>query len=234
MALPKISTPILSFVIPSTQEVKKFRPFLVKEEKILLLAQQGEDADSLIALKQVITNCCHDSIDVDKLTTFDIEYLFLKLRSKSVNNIVKLRYKDREDEKIYDFEVNLDTVEIVIDPEHTNKIQINDELGMMMKYPDVNLTNAIGQVQTADDLFTKVVIYCIDSIYDKEKVYSPAEYTEEELVEFIDQLDHATFEKIQKFFDTMPKLYHELNYTNSLGNDRTIKLESVKDFFILG
>lgn len=234
MALPKISTPILSFVIPSTQEIKKFRPFLVKEEKILLLAQQGEDNDSLTALKQVITNCCHDTIDVDKLTTFDIEYLFLKLRSKSVNNVVKLRYRDKEDDKIYDFEVNLDEVEIKIDPEHSNKIQINEELGMIMKYPDVNLTTAIGQVETADDLFTKVVVYCIDSIYDKEKVYSPAEYTEEELIEFIDQLDHATFEKIQKFFDTMPKLYHELKYTNEMGNDRTIRLESVKDFFILG
>jgi hypothetical protein len=234
MALPKISTPILSFVIPSTQQIKKFRPFLVKEEKILLLAQQGEDQDSLLALKQVINNCCHDDLDVDKLTTFDIEYLFLKLRAKSVNNVVKLRYKDREDEKIYDFEVNLDEVEIKTDPEHSNKIVINEELGMIMKYPDVNLTNAIGQVETADDLFTRVVIYCIDSIYDKEKVYSPAEYTEEELVEFVDQLDHATFEKIQKFFDTMPKLYHELHYTNELGNERTIKLESVKDFFILG
>jgi hypothetical protein len=234
MALPKISTPILSFVIPSTQEIKKFRPFLVKEEKILLLAQQGEDTDSLLALKQVITNCCHDNIDVDKLTTFDIEYLFLKLRSKSVNNVVKLRYRDKEDDKIYDFEVNLDEVEIKINPEHSNKIQINEELGMIFKYPDVNLTNAIGKVETADDLFTKVVIYCIDSIYDKDKVYSPAEYTEEELIEFIDQLDHATFEKIQKFFDTMPKLYHELNYTNEMGNARTIKLESVKDFFILG
>lgn len=234
MALPKISTPILSFVIPSTQEIKKFRPFLVKEEKILLLAQQGEESDSLIALKQVITNCCHDLIDVDKLTTFDIEYLFLKLRSKSVNNIVKLRYRDREDEKIYDFEVNLDDIEIKIDPEHSNKIQINDELGMMMKYPDVNLTNAIGQVTSADELFTKVVVYCIDSIYDKEKVYMPSEYSEEELIEFVDQLDHSTFEKIQKFFDTMPKLYHELHYTNAMGNERTIKLESVKDFFILG
>jgi hypothetical protein len=112
MALPKISAPILSFVIPSTQEIKKFRPFLVKEEKILLLAQEGGESDTIMALKQVITNCCHDFIDVDRLTTFDLEYIFLKLRAKSINNIVKLRFRDREDEKIYDFEVNLDDVEV--------------------------------------------------------------------------------------------------------------------------
>lgn len=234
MALPKISTPILSFVIPSTQEVKKFRPFLVKEEKLLLLAQQGGEADSVMALKQVITNCCHDHIDVDRLTTFDLEYLFLKLRAKSVNNMVKLRFRDREDDKVYDFDVNLDDVEIKINPEHTNKIKVNDEIGIIMRYPDVSMTTAIENVQSADELFTKVVLYCIDSIYDKEKVYPAHESTEEELTEFIDSLDHNAFEKIQKFFDTMPKLYHELHYKNELGNDRTIVLDSVKDFFMLG
>ena len=234
MALPKISTPILSFVIPSTQDIKKFRPFLVKEEKLLLLAQQGGETDTITALKQVITNCCHDVIDVDRLTTFDIEYLFLKLRAKSVDNMVKLRFRDHEDDKIYDFDVNLDEIEIKLDPDHTNKIQINEEVGMIMKYPDVNLTSTVNNIKSADDLFTKVVIYCIDSIYDKDKVYPAADSSEEELVEFIDALDHNSFEKIQKFFDTMPKLYHELHYKNELGNDRTIKLDSVKDFFTLG
>jgi len=234
MALPKISTPILSFVIPSTGEIKKFRPFLVKEEKILLLAQQGGDNDTITALKQVITNCCHDNINIDRLTTFDIEYIFLKLRAKSVDNMVKLRFRDREDDKVYDFEVNLDDIEIKRDPEHTNKIQINEEVGMIMRYPDVNLTSAVDKVESADDLFTKIVLYCIDSIYDKDKVYPASESTEEELTEFLDGLDHQAFEKIQKFFDTMPKLYHELHYTNELGNERTITLDSVKDFFTLG
>lgn len=234
MALPKISTPILSFVIPSTQEVKKFRPFLVKEEKILLLAQQGDESDNIIALKQVINNCCHDQIDVDRLTTFDLEYLFLKLRAKSINNVVKLRFRDREDDKIYDFDVNLDDVEIKIDPNHTNKIKVNDEIGILMRYPDVSMATAVGNVESADELFTKVVLYCIDSIYDKEKVYPAIESTEEELTEFLDSLDHSTFEKIQQFFDTMPKLYHELHYKNELGNERTIVLDSVKDFFTLG
>ncbi len=234
MALPKISTPILSFVIPSTQEIKKFRPFLVREEKILLLAQEGAEADTIMALKQVITNCCHDNIDVDRLTTFDLEYIFMKLRAKSINNMVKLKFRDREDDKVYDFDVNLDDVEIKYDPEHTNKIQVNEEIGIMMRYPDVSMTNALGDIKSADELFTKVVIYCIESVYDKERVYPAAESSEEELAEFVDSLDHAAFEKIQKFFDTMPKLYHELHYKNELGNDRTIKLESVKDFFMLG
>lgn len=234
MALPKISAPILSFVIPSTQEIKKFRPFLVKEEKILLLAQEGAESDTILALKQVITNCCHDSIDVDKLTTFDLEYIFLKLRAKSINNMVKLRFKDREDEKVYEFDVNLDDVEIKHNPEHTNTIKVNDEVGIIMRYPDVSMTNAMTDIKSADELFTRVVTYCIDSIYDKEKVYPASEATAEELNEFIDSLDHNTFEKIQHFFDTMPKLYHELHYRNELGNDRTIKLESVKDFFMLG
>jgi hypothetical protein len=182
----------------------------------------------------VINNCCHDPIDIDRLTTFDLEYLFLKLRAKSVDNMVKLRFRDKEDNKIYDFEVNLDEVEIQMNPAHSNKIKITDELGMIMRYPDVNMTSVIGDIKTADELFTKVVIYCIDSIYDKEKVYPAAESTEEELTEFVDNLDHSAFEKIQAFFDTMPKLYHELKYTNELGNERLIKLESVKDFFMLG
>jgi len=234
MALPKIQTPIFSITIPSTSVQKKFRPFLVKEEKILLLAQQGNELDQITALKQIINNCCLDDIVVDKLTTFDLEYVFLKLRAKSVNNIVKLKYRDFEDEQVYDFEVNLDEVEVRFDPEHEQNIKVTDEVGIIMKYPDVKIAAQLQTAESTEDMFTAIVINCIDSIYDSEKVYPAAETDPAEIVEFIDSLDHASFEKIQKFFETMPKLYHELNYTNKNGNERKIKLESVKDFFTLG
>jgi len=234
MALPKIDTPILSIKIPSTEEIKTFRPFLVKEEKILLLANEGDEKDILTALKQIITNCCHDTIDVDKLTTFDIEYMFLKLRSKSVTNVVKLKFRDTEDEKVYDFEVNLDDVEMKYDDSHSKTVQVTDDIGISMKYPDMKTAEKISGITSVDELFTEVALNCIDTIYDKDNVYPASESSPEELREWLDQLDHNTFEKIQKFFDTMPKLHHEIKYKNSLDHDRTIVLNSVKDFFMLG
>ncbi len=127
MALPKISVPVFTIKIPSTGKELKFRPFLVKEEKILLMAQQSENSEILLALKQIINNCCFDDLDVNQLATFDLEYVFLKLRSRSVNNIAKLRYRDNEDDKVYDFEVNLDEIEVKIDPENNNSELIQNK-----------------------------------------------------------------------------------------------------------
>jgi len=234
MALPKIQSPVFNLTIPSTGETKKFRPFLVKEEKILLLAQQGSELDQITGLKQIINNCCIEGIDIDTLTTFDLEYIFLKLRSKSVNNMVKLKFRDYEDEEVYEFEVNLDEVEVKFDPEHEQTIRVTDDVGIKMKYPDVRITSQLTNTENVEDMFDAIVVNCIDSIFDAEKVYPASETEPGELEEFINNLDHKTFEKIQKFFETMPKLYHELTYVNKLGNDRKIKLESVKDFFTLG
>lgn len=236
MALPKISHPVFELTLPTTKQVIKFRPFLVKEEKLLLIAMQGEDPGEIVnSIKQVVNNCIvTENIDIENMATVDLEYLFIKIRSKSVNNIIKLTYRDLEDERKYDVEVNLDEVEVKFDESHTNKIEINETLGFFMKYPEANIDSKLKDSKTEADVLFDVLKNCIEKIYEGKEEYSVADSTEEELEEFIQSLDVKTFNKIQTFFATMPKLYHEVKYVNSKGNERTIALSSLSDFFTLG
>lgn len=231
MPLPKIQVPIFFIKVPSIQQELRFRPFLVKEEKILLMAQESGGKEEILALTQVINNCCLDTLNIDKLTTFDIEYIFLKLRARSVNNIVNLKYRDNEDDQIYDFDLNLDEVEIKFEEGHETKIKINEEVGIILKYPDLKVAQKLSENSDAASNLNNILIGCIDTIYDKQKVYPASESTEQELNEFVENLDTKSFKKIQHFFETMPRLYHELKYKNSLGHDRIIKLSTLKDFF---
>ena len=232
MALPTIEQPIFEMKIPSTGKNVKFRPFLVREEKILLIAQQGgSDKEVIRAIKQILSACLIDNIDVDQLATFDLEYMFLKLRARSVNNIVKLAYRDTEDEKVYDFEIDLDEIEIEVKPVN-NKIKVNDEIGIVMKYPAASITDELGEYDNEVDLLLFFVRKCIDQIYDSENVYPANESTEEEMNQFIDSLDVQTFERIREFFDSIPTLSHTLKYTNSNDNERVIELNNLKDFFM--
>jgi len=231
MALPKITAPVFTIRIPSTGKDFRFRPFLVKEEKLLLIAQQGGDADGIFSLLQVINNCCLEEINVQDLTTFDVEYIFLKLRARSVNNVVKLRYRDNEDDQVYEFDVNLDEIEVTFNPDNNKKIQINEDVGMVLKFPSIKITEQLSSIDNENDLLNNILIHTIDTVYDAENVYPANESTKEELIEFLENLDTKTFKKIEDFFLTMPKLYHELNYKNALGNDRNIKLSSIQDFF---
>jgi len=227
MTLPKIDQPLFDAVIPSTQQKVMFRPFLVKEEKILLVAQQsGNDSEIIRAIKQILGNCIQSEVNIDNLAIFDLEYLFLKLRSRSVNNIIKLSYKDTEDEKIYDFELNLDQV--------NSKIEINDDVGMMMRYPTADITDKMGNITNEVELMTFFIVNCIDVIYDADNVYPATDYSEKEISEFLDNLDVSTFEKIRKFFESIPRLHHTIKYKNSLGDDREIELTNLKDFFMWG
>jgi hypothetical protein len=237
MSLPKISQPIFDAVVPSSKKKIEFRPFLVKEEKILLVAQQGgNDGEIIRAIKQILNNCITTpSFSVDDLTTFDLEFLFLKLRARSVNNIVKLSYRDTEDEEVYDFELDLDKIEITypenaVDP----TISITDDVGMTMKYPSASITDKMGVFENEVDLMTFFIVNCIDTIYDAEEVYIANEYSEKEIGEFLDGLDVKTFDKIRKFFESMPKLYHKFEYKNKLGNERAIELTNLRDFFMWG
>lgn len=236
MALPKIDKPIFDAIVPSTGKPIRFRPFLVKEEKILLIAQQSEsDKDILGAIKQVITNCVVDAkFDADDLTTFDLEYIFLKLRARSVNNIIEVSYRDLEDEQLYKFSVDLDKIEVTKPENVSNKIQITDDIGIIMKYPSVKLIDNAPEDGSSTDTLDYLIRGCIDQIYDAENVYIVAEQPVEEVEEFIDSLDVATFEKIRDFFNNIPKMYHKLEYKNKLGNDRTIELQSLRDFFTWG
>jgi hypothetical protein len=234
--LPKIDKPIFEITVPSLKRAVKFRPFTVKEEKILLVAQQeGAEKSIILAIKQVINNCCQeDKFDVDKLATFDLEYLFLKLRARSINNVIEVSYRDNEDDKVYDFEIDLDEVEMLQNADVSNIIPINDTVGIKMKYPSVSIIDDAPTEGTAAEVVEYLIRKCIDSIYDEENVYPADEYDEKELLEWIDGLDVETFNKIRAFFDNLPQMYYKLEYTNSLGNARTIELTTLSDFFILG
>ena len=235
MPLPKIDQPLFDMIIPSSGKKITFRPFLVKEEKILLIAQQsGNDSEIIRAIKQILNNCIQDDLDLDTLAIFDLEYAFLKLRAKSVNNVVKLAYRDTEDDEVYNFELDLDTIEIEMPQNINSKIEITDSVGMTMRYPSASITDSMGDFDNEVDLMTFFIVNCIDTIYDEENVYMANDFSEEEISEFLDGLDVKTFEKIREFFENVPRLYHKIEYTNSAKSTRSIELTSLKDFFMWG
>jgi hypothetical protein len=236
MSLPKLSHPIFELTLPSTKQTLKYRPFLVKEEKILLTAQSsGEAKDIILSIRQVINNCIlTEGIDVEDLTTFDLEYLFIKIRAKSVNNIITLTYRDLDDDKKYDVEVDLDTIEVIENPDHNPRVDLENGLQLLMKYPKADLASSLKIVDGELDIFFEVLKNCIDTIYEGETAYKASDYESAELDEFVQSLDVNAFKKIQEFFSTMPKLYHEIKYTNSLGKEKVIPLTNLNDFFTLG
>jgi len=235
MALPKLSHPTFELEIPSNKQKIRYRPFLVKEEKILLVAQSSQDPKEIVyAVKQVLQNCCLNDIDIDQLTTFDIEYFFIKLRSKSVNNIVNLKYKDLEDERIYEFEVDLDSIEIEYNPEHQKTINVSKNTILNLKYPKMNMINSLEKIENETDLVFEILRNCLDTIVYDSQVIQVSNYSKEEIDEFILSMDISSFNKVQEFFNTMPKLKHEIVYSNSFGNQRKIILQSLNDFFQLG
>lgn len=235
MPLPKIDQPLFDMIIPSTKKKITFRPFLVKEEKILLVAQQsGNDSEIIRAIKQILNRCVQEDLDLDSLAIFDLEYMFLKLRSKSVNNVVKLSYRDTEDGEVYNFELDLDTIEVQMPEKINSKIEINETVGMTMKYPTASITDRMKNFDNEVDLMTFFIVNCIDTIYDDDNVYVAADFSEEEITEFLDGLDVKSFEKIREFFESIPRLYHKIEYTNSIESKRSIELSSLKDFFMWG
>ena len=238
MSLPKIMHPVFDILVPSMNQKMKFRQFLVKEEKLLLVAKTSDDMnDILSAIKQVVNNCAEDpSFDIDRLSIFDLEYVFLKLRGLSVNNVVKLSYRDFEDNKVYEFDVNLDDVAIVTSsPEKTNsKIPVADNVGIIMRYPSASLySDKEFLANSKQEAQVDLVIRCIDKVYDADSVYEAKTFTYDQLLEFVDNLDVKSFERLTQFLTSAPKLSYTIKYKNSLGNDRSIELTALNDFFTL-
>lgn len=233
MGLPIIQHPTFSLVLPSTKEKISFRPFLVKEEKILLIAQSSDDqADVVRAIKQVITNCITTpNIDVDKFTTFDLEYFFIKLRARSVQNIITLSYRDHDDGKVYDVEVNLDEVEVIEDGDVNNLVPISKDSGLKLKYPQLDIMNSVEKINDPLEFNFAIMQACIDSVYDGDNVYKTSEFTREEVQRFLDGLDVKTYQAIQKFIEAMPRLEHKVSYTNSNDKKVEIVLKTLTDFF---
>jgi len=242
MALPKLDVPMYKMKLPSTGKDITYRPFLVKEEKILLMAMEGEDQSEIMtAMKQVINNCIiTEGIEVDNLPLFDIEYILLNLRSKSMGDVVRVTYAkkdcDQKGCKPIEFEINVNDVKIEKNKNHNNKIQLTKDVGVIMSYPDIEMmTSYDGSVsmdEVKPDVALQLITKCIDSVYDEENVYSKADYTPDELQEFVDQLSPDQFKKIEEFFSTIPKMYKDVEFNcEKCGYKESIRLEGLSDFF---
>ena len=239
MALPKLTVPEYEAILPSTEKVIKYRPFLVKEEKVLLTALEAEDDDIMAdAIRQIVNNCVLEELDVFKLPTFDIEYLFLRLRAKSVGEKVTLGLRPwgcpnnegKLCEKSTEVEINLEEVKVIKDENHSSKIMLNDEIGVKMKYPDIKNINIID----ADSAITgmNIVRNCVDMVFTKDETFERDSFTDEELEEFIDSLNSDQFKKIKEFFDTMPTLKYTTKYKcGTCGEEKETILQGLSSFF---
>lgn len=236
MGLPIIGHPTFSLILPSTKKEITFRPFLVKEEKILLVAQSSEDQTDIVrAIKQVITNCITTpDVDVDDFTTFDLEYFFIKLRSKSVQNIINLSYRDREDDQIYDVEVDLETINVKFEDDVDTKIVVSDTTEIELQYPKMRIMDQVEDIKDPIDFNFAIMQACIKSVTDNGVVFDTKDYTSKEVKDFLENLDVAVYQKIQTFIEKMPRVEHTIGYTNSNGKEVTIVLKTLTDFFTLG
>jgi hypothetical protein len=229
--LPKIEYPTFELETPSTGKKVKLRMMLVKEEKILLMAKQSGLSQQVMAIKQVVQNCVLDDTDISKLPTFDVEYLFIKIRARSINNIVNLLVTDAEDGKKYEVESDLDEVQVSFEGCASPKIEINDSVGLLLKYPNFDDLDDIMKMKDGGDKASKILVRSVDKIYSGDDVVIVADHDENEVAEWLDSLDVATMKKIRKFFETMPKVVSTIKYVNSFNEDREITLEGLKDFF---
>ena len=238
--LPKIDYPIIDIEFKSLKNSKiKFRPMLVKDEKILLIAKESNsDVDIFTAVKQVVTNCClDDKFDINKIPLFELEYAFLFLRMQSINNIIELSYHDNEDEKDYKFTINLSDINIIYPEKKVdNKIQLTDDgVGIVLLYPPASLysNDKFLNSKGVSDSFDEILHASIEQIYDRENVYDIATTSKEELNTFLESIDSKSYKKIQEFFENVPYMEHIIKYKNGKGTDRTISLRTLNDFFIL-
>lgn len=234
MGLPKIDLPVFETKLVSTGRKKiRYRPFTVKEEKILLIAQESDElAQVVLAMKQIISNCCSD-VDVEKLPMFDMEYLLMQIRGKSVNNMIEFQITDPETEKPVDIELDIDEIKIVKPKGHTKEIPITDTSYLTMSYPTINQVEGfLNEDQAEADNVFDVMSQCIESVVDGDTVYNLDDFTREEVVEFIESFQTQTVEAMRKFFETQPVLKCEKEYVNANGDKKKIVLEGTETFFI--
>jgi len=236
MALPRLDVPTYELAIPSTDDKIKYRPFLVKEEKILLIAMEsGETKDMLQAVKDIVDECTFNKLNLGTMPMFDIEYIFLNIRAKSVGEVSKLKVLCQDDMKTYaSVEIDLNDIEVQVNEGHTNKIELTDEMGVIMKYPTIDSFNVNNITDITTDNMLEVIAACIAQIYDKkgEEVYDSKDSTQKELIEFVEQLNTTQFQDIQKFFDTMPALKHTITVKNpKTKKESEVTLTGLSDFF---
>ena len=234
MALPKLKTPTYELELPSTGEKVKYRPFLVKEQKHLMIAMESEKSTELRdALATLVSSCTFEKIDPYDVPMFDIEFMFLRFRGKSVGEKVKLNVLCPDDEETrVEVEINLDDVGVQLDADHTNEIEITKKIKIIMKYPDLNdMVEMENEKETVTATFN-MIKRCVHEIHDDETIYPKVDMSDTELAEFLDNMTTEPFEKIQNFFATMPKIIHIVEVTNPNTNKKgEVVIEGIESFF---
>lgn len=239
MPLPKINTPTYELELPSTGKKIKYRPFLVREEKILIMALESEDTKQISdAIKTVLSDCVMSrGIKVNDLSTFDIEYLFLNVRAKSVGETVEVNVTCPDDgETQVATEIFIDEIKVKKDPEHSNIIKLDDNLSLQMKYPSLNQfvesNFEVGENSSDVDKSLSVITSCINTVFNEEESWSASDCTKKELKDFVDQMNTKQFKEVEKFFETMPKLSHTIKVKNpNTEVESEVVLEGLASFF---
>ena len=237
MALPIINAPTYEVAVPSSKEKINYRPFLVKEEKILLLALEDGTAGALnAALKQIVNNCTYEKLEVDKLATFDLEFIFLRIRAKSVGEVSTLSLLAEDDGETYvEVEIPLEKITVDFPKDHTDTVKLTDTIGVVLRYPTYETLAEMNDLPDETSGVERIFILmskCVDRIYDAETVHERIDFNEEELETFLNSLSPQQFADVQKFFDTMPKLQHQVKFTNpNTKKKNTVTLEGLQSFF---
>jgi len=237
MPLPKISTPTYELELPSSGQTIQYRPFLVREEKLLVIAMESEDTKQITnAIKTVIKSCIlTKNIKVETLPTFDIEYLFLNIRGKSVGEEIEINIICPDDEETsVPVKIALDEIQVQKNEDHTNKIKLDSSIMMEMKYPSLDqfIKNNFDLSGNTMDQSFDLIASCIDKIYTDDEVWTAGDVTKKELMEFLDQMNSTQFKEIEKFFETMPKLSHTVKVTNPKTEvESEVVLEGLSSFF---
>ena len=238
MPLPKISTPTYELVLPSSNKKIKYRPFLVKEEKILILAMESQDTSTVAnAVKDVLSSCILSrGIKVQKLSTFDIEYLFLNIRGKSVGESIEVMVTCPDDGKTQvPTSINIDEIQVKIDEKHNKDIKLDDNYSLRMRYPSLDefVKNNFSTPSdvSVDDTFD-LIASCVDQVYSEEESWAAADCTKKELTQFVESLNSNQFKEIETFFETMPKLTHTVKVMNpNTKKENEVVLEGLQNFF---
>lgn len=240
MALPVMSTPTYTLVIPSNKKSVKYRPFLVKEEKAILIAQQSEDMVTMVdTLKSVIKSCILDKIDPDELATFDLEYIFTQIRAKSVGETIELLFPcdvdhgEKNDKAKVKILIDLTKIDVETPEGHNPKIELFNDVGVMMKYPTIEIMSKLEKTDTDDlDNIFDIIADCINYIYEGDKIHYAKEQKKEELIEFLGNLNSQQFMLVQEFFSTMPRIKRDVEYDCPIcGKHHNKTLEGMQSFF---
>lgn len=234
MGLPKIEKPMFELTVPSTQQKIKFTPFTVKQEKALLIAQESKDWDQIIlSLQQLLTNCIVDDIDIDKLSMFDIEFIMLHIRAKSVNNVIQFTINDPVSQKPVELELDIDKLEVKFPENDLRTITISDDYVLKLRYPTIKEMNMAKELESKNvETLFNMMVSCIESVVNGDTVYKLKDFSQAEIVEFVDDLPKTAIDKLKEFFENMPTVSYTAKWKTEEGEDREVPIVGLDNFFI--